>query len=160
MDGATSVCSDDEPIFNESVLSGENANPDPDTRERIAIRDQLILRVFEEEAIYMERLLGQGSLEWISYEVNPLKIWNRLEFDRRIHVIRTRVAKINRLKDLQLTLLERIDPSTKNTSMLGYLQTLRHDWLRGKVAQRQKDRFYREDKKKFNAIDILWHKVR
>lgn len=162
MDGGNAICSDDERIFDQRLReeSDEIDALDSSMRERLLIRDQLIIRIFEEELMEIARRWGQDAVEWLSFEVNPMKIWNRLELDNHLSCLRSKIGRVNRLKDLNLSSHERIDPSTKNTALLSYLQTLRHDWQRGKVQQRHKDRLRREQAKKFTAMDILWHKVR
>jgi len=166
MDGGFAICSDDERIFkdeeSEEDASEEEFGPGLDrvARERVALRDRLITRVFEEELLALARLSGQESLAWIGFEVDPLRLWNRLGLDHRSSFIRARIMRVNRLPELGLEPGQHIDPSTKNTALLTYLQAIRHDWQRGKVTQRHNDRLRRERQNRPSEEDRLWLRIR
>jgi len=126
---------------------------------RVALRDRLILRVLEEEFLGCARAHGEEMLYLVGFEIDAKRIWNRLGFDFRFNVIRDRIERINRLKELALTSDERMGTFDLSEFFGAFLMGVRHDWKRGKIKQRAEQRRRREVTGQLNSEDLLWRQI-
>lgn len=129
-------------------------------RKRIAMRDQLIRRVFEEEFLGFARTHGEESLYLVGFETDALRIWDRLGLDYRSNVIRDRIERINRLEELSLSNLERIASNIKSETFQCVVAAARFDWKRGKIKRHAEERRRREINSTPSEEDLLWKKIR
>lgn len=128
-------------------------------RSRIALRDRLIKRVFEEEFLGLARAHGEDALYLVGFETDPMRIWNRLGLEYRSSVIRDRIDRINKLGVLALTGDERMVTSVDSNSFQDFLISTRHDWSRGKIKDRAERRRRRELMKTPDEEDLLWRQI-
>lgn len=129
-------------------------------RKRTNLRDRLARLVFEEEFISFARHRGQEEMYLVGFESDPMRIWNRLDLDRRSGMIRTRLERINGLEALALVPSEHLNRYVKSESLLALLSDVRRDWIRGKVQKRAEERRLREKSGTPNQEDLLWKQIR
>ncbi len=147
-------------IDNEADVSPVDTGQASTDRLRLTMRDRLITRVFEEEFLGLARRHGVDAIYLVGFETNPMRIWNRLGLEYRSSIICDRINRINALSALALTSDERIGASIKTEGMQSVLASVRHDWIRGKVRQREHARLKRQERNSPSKEDILWQQIR
>ncbi|MCE9586412.1 hypothetical protein K8R04_03780 [Candidatus Uhrbacteria bacterium] len=164
MDGSNAARSKDEQdLLVDTDASGEVLvipEADVQARARVILRDRLIRRVVEEEFLGFARTHGEEAMYLVGFETDAQRIWDRLGLDYRSNVIRDRVERINRLKELALDRNEHISAFIKSESFQAYVVTARFDWMRGKIKRRHEERRSREMANAPSDEDLLWKKIR
>jgi hypothetical protein len=153
MDGSFAARSDDE-----QDVSEIDTALDAQSRNRAALRDRLIRRVFDEEFLLFAEKDRDDALYLVGFETDPIRIWNRLGFDFRARVIRERIERINKLAALSLKPGEFI--GTHNHSLQAFVAAARHDWKRGKIQLRAELRRSHKHTGHHDIEEVLWQQIR